>query len=99
MHILTDPKNAIVKQYQKMLRAEGVVLEFEDAALGAIADQALKSKTGARGLRSIMENFMTDIMYEVPSRSDIERIVITPETVIDGAEPVYIKKEAGEEPA
>lgn len=83
-----------------MLRARGVVLEFEDAAARRTAEPgAQKARPAPTGLRSIMENFMTDIMYGVPSRSDIERIVITPETVIDGAEPVYIKKEAGEEPA
>lgn len=92
--ILTEPKNAIIKQYQKMLKHEDIELEFEHEALEAIADKALANKTGARGLRSIMESFMTDIMFEVPSRDDIEKIVITKEVVENNQEPIYFTKEA-----
>ncbi len=87
--ILTEPKNAIVKQYKKMLLQEGISLEFTPDSLEAIADKAIKNKTGARGLRTIMESFMIDIMYEVPSRNDIESILITKEVVTDNKEPEY----------
>lgn len=100
IHILTDPKNAIVKQYQKMLRTEGVELVFEDEALEAIAEKALKNGTGARGLRGVMESFMMDIMFEVPSQDEIEKIVITPEVVSGEGEPEYTyKTKSGKLPA
>lgn len=100
IHILTDPKNAIVKQYQKMLRTEGVDLVFEDEALETIAEKALKNGTGARGLRGVMESFMTKIMFEVPSQDEIEKIVITPAVVNGEGEPEYTyKTKSGKLPA
>lgn len=91
IRILTEPKNAITKQYKKMLRSEGVELVFTDEALAAIADKAVANKTGARGLRSIMESFMTDIMYEVPSREDIRKITITKDVVAGKAPETELK--------
>lgn len=79
--ILTQPKNAIVKQYQKYLRMDNVELQFEPGAIAAIAREAHKRKTGARALRAIVEELMLDIMYEVPSRSDITTCRITKEMV------------------
>lgn len=91
VQILTKPKNAIVKQYQKMLELDGVTLSFEDEALREIAKKAIERKTGARGLRSIIESIMLDVMYELPSRDDIAECVITKESVIEDAEPRLIK--------
>ena len=79
--ILTVPKNAIVKQYQKMLELDNVNLRFEDDALLEIAKEAIERKTGARGLRSIIENIMLDVMYELPSLEDIVECIITKESV------------------
>jgi ATP-dependent Clp protease ATP-binding subunit ClpX len=79
--ILTEPKNALVKQYQKLLELEGVSLRFTDGALRAIADMALARKSGARGLRAILEEVMLEIMYEVPSRSDVSEVAITEEVI------------------
>ncbi|MFG6119002.1 MULTISPECIES: ATP-dependent protease ATP-binding subunit ClpX [Thalassobacillus] len=83
VEILTQPKNALVKQYQKLLQIDDVELEFEDEALREIARKAIERKTGARGLRSIIENIMLDVMYELPSRDDIEKCIITKETVLN----------------
>lgn len=77
IRILTEPKNAMTKQYQALLNYDGVELEFQDEALGKIADKAIAMEIGARGLRSVMENLMTDIMYSVPSDPTIEKVVIT----------------------
>jgi len=94
VRILTEPKNALVKQYQTMLGYDGVELEFEPAAMEAIADKAIRMDIGARGLRSIMEDIMTDIMYEAPSDGTIEKVVVTAECVKNGSQPiVYRKKE------
>ena len=91
--IVTEPKNALVKQYQKLFELDGVELEFEQEALNAIVDKAIERKTGARGLRSILEDIMRDIMFEIPSNPNIEKCVITKETVINGEEPkVFINK-------
>lgn len=81
VRILTEPKNALVKQYQKLLELDNVKLDFEPAALDAIAKEAIKRKTGARGLRAIIEGIMLDLMYEVPSREDLTTCLITEETV------------------
>ena len=81
--ILTEPKNALVKQYQKLLELDNVELEFDEEALNAIAKHAIARNTGARGLRSIIENVMLDIMYEIPSRDEISKVVITKE-IIEG---------------
>lgn len=83
VRILTEPKNALVKQYQKLLELDNVALEFEEEALKAIAKRAIERNTGARGLRSIIENVMLDIMYEIPSRDEITKVVITKD-IIDG---------------
>lgn len=85
--ILTEPKNALVKQYKELFAIDGVELEFEKEALEAIAQKAIDRKTGARGLRSILEESMLDIMYEIPSRDDIEKCIITKDTIIKKAKP------------
>ncbi len=87
IEILTKPKNALVKQYQKMLELDSVDLEFEEGALNEIAKKAIERKTGARGLRSIIEGIMLDVMFDLPSRDDITRCIITKETVIDNSLP------------
>ena len=94
--ILKKPKNALVKQFQKLLELDGVELEFEDDALRAIAKKAIERNTGARGLRSIVENIMMDIMYEVPSREDIKKIILTEKTVNEEEEPVVVLKDEEE---
>ena len=91
--ILTKPKNALVKQYSKMLELDNVELVFEDEALKEIAKKAIERKTGARGLRSIIEGIMLDVMFDLPSRDDIEKCVITAETVTDGEPPRLILKD------
>lgn len=94
IEILVQPKNALVKQYKKLFKMEGVELIFEEEALEVIVEKALKRKTGARGLRSIMESSMLDIMFTLPSMENIERCVITRETIEDEAPPVYEKRKA-----
>lgn len=91
--ILTEPKNAIVKQYQKMLEIDGVELSFEDDALMEIAKEAIERKTGARGLRSIIENIMLDIMYELPSLEEVTKCVITKESVSEKTNPILLKED------
>jgi ATP-dependent Clp protease ATP-binding subunit ClpX len=91
--ILTDPKNAILKQYKKLLLMEGVELEFDKFSLNVIVEKAMIKKTGARALRSIVEDFMLDIMYELPNRKDIDKCIITKDVVENGKEPIYIKAE------
>ena len=81
MQILTEPKNALVKQYRKFFEYDGVDLQFTDDALHAIADEAITRSTGARALRTIIEEVMRDIMYEIPSQRDIKKVIITEETV------------------
>ena len=88
VRILTEPKNALAKQYQKMLELEGVSLRFTDGALDAIADVTLERKSGARGLRSILESTMLEIMYEIPSRDDVAEVVINEEVIRQGTEPI-----------
>ncbi len=88
--ILTDPKNAILKQYKKLLLMEGVELEFDPFAIDVIAKKAIERKTGARALRSIVENFMLDIMYEIPNKKDIRKCIITKDVVENGAEPLFL---------
>lgn len=87
IHILMEPKNALVKQYQKMLGMDDVKLTFTDDALKAIAEEALRRKTGARGLRSIIERIMLDVMFDAPSRKDVEECIVTKESVVDGKAP------------
>ena len=88
--IVTKPKNALVKQYQKLFKLDNVELEFEPKALDKIVDKAIERKTGARGLRSIIEEIMRDIMFEIPSNPKIERCIITEETVENGEAPKII---------
>lgn len=90
VRILTEPKNAIIKQYQKLFAIDGVSLKFEDDALSAIAKLALERKTGARGLRSIIEEMMIDLMFELPEFKNYD-IIITKEVVQKGAKPLFIK--------
>ena len=93
--ILTLPKNALVKQYQKLLQLDEVELEFEEGALAAIAKEAIRRKTGARGLRSIIESIMLDVMFELPSRADVKKCVIT-EAVIKEKMPPILSSAEGE---
>ncbi len=88
--ILTEPKNAIIKQYQKLFRMEGVELEFHEDALKEIAKIAILRGTGARALRSIVENIMMDIMYKLPSKENVTNCIITKEVVVEGKEPIYM---------
>ncbi len=92
LRILVEPKNALVRQYQRYFELEGIELEFTPDALDAIIDMAIKRKTGARALRSIMESAMTEIMYEIPSLPDIKRCVVTREVIEKGARPDLLRK-------
>ncbi|MBP3961432.1 ATP-dependent protease ATP-binding subunit ClpX [Paenibacillus lignilyticus] len=92
VRILSEPKNALVKQYQKLLEMDNVKLEFEAAALDAIAKEAIKRNTGARGLRAIIEGLMLDVMYEVPSRDDVSSCLITEKVVQDRIMPELVSK-------
>jgi ATP-dependent Clp protease ATP-binding subunit ClpX len=97
IRILTEPKNAIIKQYQALLAYDGVKLEFEGDALSAIADKAIEMQIGARGLRSVAEKIMTDIMYTVPSDPSIIKVVITEDCVKNGTEPLVIRRNSAKE--
>ena len=88
--IIKEPKNSLLKQYTKLFRIDNVDIEFEEDAIGAIAELAIEQNTGARGLRSIMESFLMPLMYSIPSRKDVQRVIITRETVINKADPKYI---------
>jgi ATP-dependent Clp protease ATP-binding subunit ClpX len=88
--ILVEPKNALVRQYQKILDMDGVELHFTEEALGAIAREAMTRNTGARGLRTIIEEIMLDIMYEIPSRADIKRCVVTEDSVLRRRHPLLL---------
>ncbi len=90
IRILTEPKNSLIKQYEKLFGMDGVKLSFETEALDAVAELALERNTGARGLRSIMENAMTEIMYEIPSRSDVGEVVITSECIKGEGKSKYV---------
>jgi ATP-dependent Clp protease ATP-binding subunit ClpX len=89
MRILLEPKNALVKQYQRLFHMDGIRLEFEEEALKAVVKLAIKKKTGARALRAIMENAMLDIMFELPSMDKIDECLITEEVILKGEKPVY----------
>jgi ATP-dependent Clp protease ATP-binding subunit ClpX len=92
--ILTQPKNALVKQYQRMFEIDGVELEFSEDALEAVADQAILRGTGARGLRAIMEEVLLPVMFDVPSRDDVARVVVTAEVVLKNVNPTLVPREA-----
>ncbi len=96
--IVTKPKNALVKQYKKLLKMDNVELEFEPEALELIVDKAIERKTGARGLRSIIEEIMRDIMFEIPSNPKIEKCIVTKETVLNGASPKLVINNTREMP-
>ncbi len=91
--ILTEPKNALVKQYSKLFEMEGVHLEFDEDALQAVVEKAVKRGTGARALRTVIEDIMLDLMYDLPSRKDVEQVTITRESIENGAMPTIIRKE------
>ncbi len=93
VRILTEPRNALVKQYEKLFELDGVNLEFQPDALKTIAQEALRRKTGARGLRSIIEDIMLEIMYDIPSRDDIAKCVITRDTILKKEKPMLISME------
>ena len=95
--IVTEPKNSLVKQYKKLLEIDGVNLEFTQEALEAIVDKAIERKTGARGLRSIIEEIMRDIMFDIPSNPDIEKCTITKETILENKKPELIIAKKQEE--
>ncbi|MBQ6757419.1 MAG: ATP-dependent Clp protease ATP-binding subunit ClpX [Oscillospiraceae bacterium] len=98
VRILKEPKNALTRQYKTLMKYDGVNLEFEDAALEAIADKAIELDIGARGLRSVVERIMTDIMYEVPSDERIDRVTVTKECVTEGAKPKVHHRKAEIDP-
>ena len=95
VEILKEPKNAILKQYQKLLALDEVKLEFEDGALEAIADMALEKHTGARALRAILEEYMLDIMYEIPKDDSIGEVIITKEYIEHTGGPENFIKRSG----
>lgn len=90
VRILTEPRNAVIKQYQKLFALENVVLRFTDSAINAIAEKAISLKTGARGLRAILEEIMLEIMYEIPSRDDVKECIINEDTITGHAKPILI---------
>ena len=96
VQILTEPKNALAKQYQKMLELDGVELEFDEGALSEIAKEAIERKTGARGLRSIIESTMLEVMYELPSREDVKKCIITAKTITDKEKPKLLLEDGTE---
>ena len=87
IEILKEPKNSLIKQYQKLFEIDGVELIFEEDALAAIVDKAIERKTGARGLRSIIEERMRDIMFDIPSNPNIEKCIITKQTILNNEAP------------
>ena len=93
MQILTEPRNALIKQYQKLFELDGVELEFTADAVEAIADKAMERGTGARGLRAIIEEVLLNVMYDVPSREDIGKVVVTGEVVSDNVNPTLVPRE------
>ena len=97
VHVLTEPKNAIVKQYKKMLKLDDVELEFTDDAVLAIANKAIEQKTGARGLRSIIESTMQGVMYNIPSQKDVSKCIIDAACITEGKEPTLIFKKKSAE--
>lgn len=92
VNILTEPRNAIIKQYQKLMALDGVKLTVEDEAVREIARTAINLKTGARGLRTIIEGFMTSVMYKIPSESNVEEVIVTQKCITDRAEPKIVYK-------
>ena len=99
VQILTEPRNALVKQYQKLFELDGVELEFTEDAVDAVADLAMMRGTGARGLRAIIEEVLLNVMYDVPSREDIAKVVVSAEVVRDNVNPTLVpRSEAAAKP-
>ena len=94
VQILTEPRNALVKQYQKLFELDDVQLEFTSEAIDSIADRAMERGTGARGLRAIIEEVLLHVMYDVPSRGDIGKVIVTDEVVNDGVAPTLVPRES-----
>ena len=93
VNILTEPKNALVKQYKRLIALDNVELEITDGAVEAVAKRAIELKTGARGLRTILENLMIDTMYDLPSASDVAKVIVDENVVLNGAKPTIVKKQ------
>lgn len=94
--ILVEPKNALTKQYRRLLEMDGVSLKFSDAALKAIAHEAIKRKTGARGLRAILENMMLDIMYDIPQRKGVKEVIVNEDVVLKAEQPFFVYESSAE---
>jgi ATP-dependent Clp protease ATP-binding subunit ClpX len=92
IRILTEPKNAIIKQYQKLLQLDRVELIFTNEALDAASESALRQRTGARGLRTIIEDVLLDVMYEIPSRGDVKKVIINGETISAHTKPLLVTR-------
>jgi ATP-dependent Clp protease ATP-binding subunit ClpX len=92
--VLTEPKNALIKQYQRLFELDGVELDFSPEALDEVAEQALARGTGARGLRAILEEVLLNVMFDVPSRDDVDKVVITDEVVRDHVNPTIVARSA-----
>jgi ATP-dependent Clp protease ATP-binding subunit ClpX len=92
--VLTEPKNALVRQYQRLFELDGVELEFDPAALDEVAELALLRGTGARGLRAILEEVLLNVMYDVPSRDDVAKVLINAEVVRDNVNPTLVPRES-----
>ncbi len=97
IQILTEPKNALVKQYQRLLRLEGVELEIRDDALAAVATRAMERKTGARGLRSILEGALLDTMFDLPSQDNVKKVVMEANVITDSVQPLLIYEDDAEQ--
>ena len=97
--ILTEPRNALVKQFQRFFAFDGIELVFSDDALKAVADKALERETGARGLRSIIEEILLEVQFELPSRRDVKKCVVTKETVEHGVKPTLVTEAPDEDSA
>ncbi|MEM7441663.1 MAG: ATP-dependent Clp protease ATP-binding subunit ClpX, partial [Pseudomonadota bacterium] len=97
--ILTQPKNALVKQYQRLFELEDTELDFTDDALKSIAKRAIERKTGARGLRSILEDILLDTMFDLPGMDSVTKVVVNDEAVTSDAQPLMIHADADKEPA
>jgi ATP-dependent Clp protease ATP-binding subunit ClpX len=93
MAVLTQPRNALVKQFKRLFAMDEVELVFSDEALHCAADLALKHETGARGLRAILESTLLDVMYEIPSRSDVRRVVVNPDAITHQARPLLLSRQ------
>ncbi|HLA50720.1 MAG TPA: ATP-dependent Clp protease ATP-binding subunit ClpX, partial [Thermodesulfobacteriota bacterium] len=94
--ILTEPRNALVKQYQKLFELENVKLNFTDSALAAVAREAMKRKTGARGLRAILENAMLDVMYEMPSQANVRECLVNEDMILGRGTPIMVYEKKAE---